>query len=76
MSDDSFWSRMFVMGVLAGSLYYCTREDEPAPPEAAALAMPSSMKVVDDRPGNKLAVMANPAALEGSWRTGWDSNPR
>ncbi|MCO4092547.1 MAG: hypothetical protein HEQ34_11410 [Sphingorhabdus sp.] len=66
MSDDSFWSRMFVMGVLAGSLYYCTREDEPAPPEAAALAMPSSMTVFDDMPGNKLGVMAIPAALEGA----------
>jgi hypothetical protein len=34
MSDDSFWSGVVVMGVLAGSLYYCTREDEPAPPKS------------------------------------------
>jgi hypothetical protein len=36
------------------------------PPAALALAMPSYMTVFDDLPGNKLGVMAIPAALEGA----------
>jgi hypothetical protein len=35
-------------------------------PAALALAMPSSKTVFDDMPGNKLGVMAIPAALEGA----------
>ena len=43
MSDEGFWSGVAVMGVLAGSLYYCTRDNgneqgTPQPTEYSALA--------------------------------------
>lgn len=41
MSDDGFWSGVVVMGVLAGSLYYCTREEEPKPSEPVAKNYPA-----------------------------------
>ena len=41
MSDEGFWSGVVVMGVLAGSLYYCTREEDPKPSESVTTDYPA-----------------------------------
>lgn len=55
MSDEGFWSGVAVMGVLAGSLYYCSRDKDneettPTPTDYSALAVDAAAGASSDVP--------------------------